>query len=62
MSYWIAYVADGLDNVSYSSFSNKDEVIDFLICGHSVENWTNLHTSKKECRDEVLEILQRGYN
>jgi hypothetical protein len=53
MSYWIAFIADGWENVTYSSFSNKDEVIEFLMAGHSAENWTQLHTSRASCQDEV---------
>jgi len=60
MSYWIAFIADGWENVTYCSFSNKDEVIAWLMVGHSAENWTQLHISKVECREEVEYRLEEA--
>ena len=61
MVYWIAFVADGPEFVTYHKLKNKDAVIDFLMAGMTPDNWTNLHESKKACQIEVQEIL-RGWD
>jgi len=58
MTYYMAYLADGIEYVRYHKMKNKDEVIDFLIAGHNSENWTTLCKSLKECKAEVQRILE----
>ena len=60
MPYYIAYIAEGITNVEYYKLANKDDVIDFLIGGHTMENWTGLHKSLKECKEEVRLLVGDG--
>ena len=53
MAYYMAYIGDGIDHVTYHKMKNKDEVIEFLLLGHNADTWTTLCNSKKECEQEV---------
>ena len=57
MVYYIAYIAEGRNNVEYTKFNNKDELIDYLILGFTTDNYTGLHRTLKACKEEAEHLL-----
>ena len=55
--YYMAYVGDGIEYVTYHKMKNKDEVIHYLLMGHNPDNYTDLCGSMKECKKQVRYML-----
>ena len=53
MGYWLAFVGDGLEFVTYSKLTTKDNLIEWLLGGFSADNWVGPASTKRECRQLV---------